>query len=236
MRGKTLGLTGQDLMLYQMGEVVQIGVMIEKALDKWIEGAYLDLNIPRDLRQNPMPTQAKVELARKLAKNLPFHTDEEKEWIREAFQDTLLAMQDRNRVIHDQWVALGDDNVTRFGYFPSRDGLPAVEIVPGRGPGSYTHDDWEKLRNELWHCWWRLSHLTWVRRMPPNFDHFRNPDEHYALIRGEFYLGRDYNVPWTAAALTQAQVDRAQGDENVAKGGTAEGKAHARRSAGMGSG
>jgi hypothetical protein len=222
MRGKELGLSGQDLMIYQMGEVVQIGVMIEKSLDKWIEDAYMDLSIPRDFRQSPMPLQGKIDLARKLAKNLPFHVDDEKEWIREAFQDTFKAMQNRNRIIHDQWVSLEDGNVTRFGYFAEREGSPASEVIPGIGPGQYTHEDLERLRNELWHCWWRLSHLTWVRRMPPTFDYFfGNPSMHYAMIRGEFYLGRDYNVPWSAAALTQAEVDNAQAKENSADCGAA---------------
>ncbi len=223
MQGKTLGLTGQDLVLYQTGEVVQIGVMIEKSIDKWIEDAYQDLNIPRDFRQNPMPLQAKVDLARKLAKNLPFHADDEKEWIREAFQDTFKAMQDRNRIVHDQWVSFDDGKVTRFGYFAARDGFPATEITPGVGPGEYTHEDWEEIRTLLWHCWHRLSHLTWVRRMPPDYDDFfGNPAMHYAMIRGGFYIGRDYLVPWSAASLTQAEVDAAQAAENAASAGTPE--------------
>lgn len=200
MRGRELGLDGQDLMLYQMGEVVQIGVMIEKSLDKWISDAYLHVGIPSGFRETPMALAAKIGLARKLAKSLPFHLDDEKEWIREAFRDTLTAMQLRNRVVHDQWLAVGDGKLTRFGYFPPRDGYPEMEIEPGRGPGQFTHEQWEDLRTLLWHCHWRLSHLTWVQRMPPVYDYFfGDPEMHYAMIRGEFYLGRDYLVPWSWA-------------------------------------
>lgn len=220
MRGRELGLEGQDLMLYQMGEVVQIGVQIEKSLSKWIEDAYDDLNIPRDLRENPMPLVARVGLARKLAKNLPFHLEAEKEWIREAFHDTQQAMQLRNRVIHDQWVSFGDGMVTRFGYFAASDGQPAMELEPGIGPGQYSHEGWDDLRTLLWHCYWRLSSMTWVRRRPPDFGYFfRDPERHYEMIRGEFYLGRDYLVPWSWSRFTQAEVDAMQAEAKAAEGG-----------------
>ena len=187
-------------MLYQMGEVVQAGVQVEKSLHKWIEDTHLDLGTPRDERENPMALQPKIKVARKLASQLPHHSDEEKAWMRDAFIDIHEAMQLRNRVIHDQWVSFEDGRVTRFGFFAAHDGLPSAEIEPGIGPGQYSHEDWERLRTRLWHCWWRLSHFTWIHRYPPDFDYFfGEPEMHYAMIRGEFYLGRNYLVPWSWA-------------------------------------
>lgn len=196
-------------MLYQMGEVVQIGVSIEKTLAKWVLDTYLELGVPKDERKSYLSFEAQINLARRLTSRLAHHTDQEKQWIRDAFADTLAAMQIRNRVVHDQWVSFDDGYLTRFGHFAARDGLEATEIEPGDGPGQYTHDEWEQLRTRLWHCWFRLSSLNWVRRYPPDYGYFfSRVDEHYAMVRGEFYLGRDFLVPFAMSKLTQAEVDQ----------------------------
>jgi hypothetical protein len=135
-------------MLYQMGEVVQAGVQIEKVLNKWIEDTYLDLGIPCGERKNPLALTSKMKVALNLASQLPHHSDVEKAWMREAFVDVLDAMRLRNRVIHDQWVSFDDGLITRFGYFATRDGLPSIEIEPGIGPGQYSHEDWEALGSD----------------------------------------------------------------------------------------
>jgi len=200
MRGAELGLKGQDLILYQMGEVVQVGVMIDKSLHKWIDDTQLYTGTPPERRKNPGAFKPKAEWACNLASNLPHYTDEEKEWMRGAFTDSRDAMEFRNRVVHDQWVSFDNGVITRFGYFAERDGFPAHEIEPGEGPGQYSHQDWENLRTRLWHCYWRLSSLTRVQRYPPNFDYFfGHVGSDYAMVRGEFYLGRDYLVPWSWA-------------------------------------
>ena len=200
MRGAELGLKGQDLILYQMGEVVQIGVMIDKSLHKWIDDTQRNTGIPPEHRKNPTGFKPKAKLACILASRLLHYTDEEKEWMRGAFTDSRDAMEFRNRVVHDQWVSFDNGVITRFGYFAERDGFPADEIEPGEGPGQYSHQDWENLRTRLWHCYWRLSSLTRVQRYPPNFDYFfGHVGSDYAMVRGEFYLGRDYLVPWSWA-------------------------------------
>lgn len=200
MRGRELGLSGQDLLLYQTGEVMQIGVMIEKSLEKWIDDAWIWQGTPKADRIMPMAYKAKVKLAKKLAEVYPWsptHLDH----IRGAMEASLTSMQRRNRVVHDQWIAFPEQpgTITRFGYFPeSAPGAgDAMEISPGIGPGQFTNEEWEDLRTDLWHSWWRLSHLTWVQ---PDYDgtfFFGNTEQHFEFVRGEFDLSRDSMTLWS---------------------------------------
>src|SRR4051812_21298399 len=104
MRGRELGLEGQDLMIFQMGEVVQIGVKIEKALEKWIEDCWSWFGTPKDERLMPLALKAKVRIAKKLLRSWGYAPEHYAAML-SALGGVFDSMQKRNRIIHDQWVA-----------------------------------------------------------------------------------------------------------------------------------
>ena len=202
-RGVELGLFGQDLMIYQTGEVVQIGVIIEKALDKWIVDARVRTGVFYNAAQRNIPAalKRKVDVAKALVPQVPGWNERQRADILSALNATLGAMQRRNRVVHDMWVTFDETPgyITRFGYFPETS--PGAgdhrEITPGVGPGRFTHADWESLRLELWHASWRLSTMTWVWPDPDGTFFFSDVDLNFELIRGDFDLTRDNLILWS---------------------------------------
>jgi hypothetical protein len=190
MRGRELGLTGQDLMTYQVGQVVQIGVMIEKVLDAWIEDA---ASRSGDPRRKPRQLSAQIDRAIELARRFPYSADRHDD-ICNAFEATREAMGERNRVVHDQWVAFPETPgvITRFGHFAE------AEEDLSKPRGSYTHEEWEELRLRLWRAWVRIRSLTWVMLDPSGNPAFSGVDSHFAMVRGEFDITESGVVLWAA--------------------------------------
>lgn len=90
-------------------------------------------------------------------------------------------MQERNRVVHDQWVAFPETPgvITRFGFFPGAD----EETLQARG--IYTHEEWEELLLCIWHAFWRVS---WIPSSPMRTlgGSAEMDEQRWMIVRGEF--------------------------------------------------
>lgn len=173
------GLEGYEALTYLTGVVAQYGVLVEQGLERVIQDLKRYVG---NTDEPPLSFKRGVDFSLELVATAGFEPRVE-EAMRVALKSSSAAMKERNRVIHDAWYQMVDDNPMRWSriMFERR---PMTSFVRATV-------DFEQCIGDLLRSWNQLHSLTWIYPDSDGNYFFEPIEPHLAIARGDLTLGAD---------------------------------------------